>query len=132
MKKSLCLIVLLISLGNSLALAQRGPAVAPIIEISAEDNSPVPPSEAVAFDFTNNREIASIPAQQESLLPLVALFVSLPLFIWFSVMMRLGRELKKHDELWENLASFPRTKAPSTATPINPDEDVEDQYKKAS
>ena len=132
MRIILCLLVSLSSFIPLSALADRGPAVAPIVEISAEDNSPVPPSEAVAYDFSNRREIASTPAPQTNYWPLVALFVSLPVAIWFSMMMRLSKELKKRDGEWENLASFPRSVAPPTATPINPEEDVEEQYKKAS
>ncbi len=132
MRIILCLLVSLSPFMHFSAFADRGPAVAPIVEISAEDNSPVPPSEAVAYDFSNRREIASTPAPQTNYWPLVTLVLSLPLFVWFSMMMKLSSEMKKRDSEWENLASFPRSVAPPAATPVNPDEDVEEQYKKAS
>lgn len=131
MRKLLCLILILSPFLSNMAQAERGPAISPIVEISAEDNSPVAPAQAVPFNFNNSREIASSSDTESSLLPLVTLVIALPIVIWLSIMMRIDRDLKKREEAFENLAQFKHKQAP-TPSLVTEEEDVEEQFKKAS
>lgn len=133
MRILLCLILILSPFFSTSLFADRGPAVSPIVEISAEDNSPVPPQSAIPYDFSNYREVASYPQQSQSYLPLVSLMIALPFMIWMSVMFRLNRDLKKREHEIDNLTYLSqRSKESPTPRPITGEEDAEDSYKKAS
>lgn len=98
MKLVLFLTLFLSFIASTASFAQRGPAVDPVTEISAEDRTPA--ADAKGFNFSNKSEtkFQVVKSKDGKAIPVILFLMSLPIFIWIGVMRNLANKTRKESK----------------------------------